>query len=130
AATAATSGTIHFIGVIVAPQFDVAYAPVAAPSTLAPTVLQAGSANGVRVTFDAPVGVDPANVAVQVFDKTGAPVVQTIAARFVDGAGRQVGPDADGNFRLGAGGGTLTITPRPGAAKSADEAVAVVVSYQ
>lgn len=46
AATAATSGTIHFIGAIVAPPFGVAYAPVA---------------------------VDPANVTVQVFDKTGAP---------------------------------------------------------
>jgi len=130
AAIAATSGTIHFVGAIVAPPFGVTYGPVAAPSTTSPTVLQAGSANGVRVTFDAPLGVDPANVTVQVFDKTGGPAPQTIAARFVDGAGHQVGADAGGNFRLGASGGTLSITPRAGAAKSEDEAVAVVISYQ
>jgi hypothetical protein len=130
AATAAASGAIHFIGAIVAPPFGVAYAPATVPSTSTPTVLQAGSANGVRVRFDAPVGVDPASVTVQMVEKTGAPAPQTIAARFVDGAGHQVGPDADGNFRLGASGGTLSISPAAGAAKSGGEVAAVVISYE
>ncbi|TDN63404.1 hypothetical protein B0G77_7055 [Paraburkholderia sp. BL10I2N1] len=129
AATAATSGRIYFSGAVVAPPFGVSYAPAVGSTAAGTTIRQASGAAGVRVTFDAPVGVACANVGLQVLDVDGLRAPKTIATRFVDGTGHAVASDKDGRFRLGSEGGTLSLTPRTGNGPSADSAVAVVISY-
>jgi hypothetical protein len=129
AATAATGGTIYFSGAIVAPPFGVSYAPAVEPSAAGTTIRQISGAAGVRVTFDAPVGVVGASIALQALGGDGLRAPRMIAARFVDGAGHTVASGKDGRFRLGREGGTLSLTPQAGNGPSADRAVVVAISY-
>jgi hypothetical protein len=129
AAIAASSGEIHFAGMIVAPPYSISTA-LAAPwaATAKAGVAQSAPAT-TSVTFTAePTSPPYAEVALLTMQpastgngsKTGSPLV----AQFTDGNGHRLTPDQTGHYRLGASGGTLQIK----AAESPAQTIAVVVT--
>jgi hypothetical protein len=132
AAVAASSGEIHFAGMIVAPPYSISTA-LAAPSaaTAKAGVAQSAPATA-TVTFAAePTSPPYAEVAVMSIQpastgdgsKAGSPLV----SKFTDGNGHALTPDQTGHYQLGASGGTLQIK----APESSAQTLAIVVtSYE
>jgi hypothetical protein len=132
AAVAASSGEIHFAGMIVAPPYSIS-TTLAAPSAATAKAGVARSAPATAtVTFAAePTSPPYAEVAVMTIQpastgdgsRTGSPLVST----FTDGNGHPLTPDQTGHYQLGASGGTLQIK----APESPAQTLAVVVtSYE
>jgi len=124
-ASAASGGTITFIGAITAPPLQISAAPMVSAMRLGAANAQAASQGaGVAVSFNAAPGVlSGADVALQ--PARAAQSRDAVAARFVDSGGRVVAPH-DGHYRVGRDGGVLSLSPK---ASRADTPVIVVVSY-
>jgi len=129
AAMAATGGTIEFMGAIVAPPYAITAAPTAATSRAASSFTQSVP-DAQAVTFTpapnapayAKVSVMPAQPSDNIQDALAA---RALVARFSDGAGRQLKPDQNGEYRLGGSGGTLLLNTL-----QSQTAAVVVTSYE
>lgn len=119
AASAANRGTIHFVGAISAPPFDVAQADMQAglaPSSAASTT---ADANATTVRFTARAAGGPsAHVSILAVkpgasgDSNSSPDAASasqLVTRFTDTQGHTLAPDAQGGYAVGAAGGTLSI---------------------
>lgn len=115
-ASATNGGTIQFVGSIVAPTFSVAN-PVGTASSPSRTVnVRTADRNSMTVAFSAGSNGTPlADVSLTMVNPEksaqGAATSSVIAAQFSDGRGRRLQPDHDGNYRIGASGGYLRLTP-------------------
>lgn len=116
-AAATNGGTIQFVGAIVAPTFSVANPSGAATSTALTADVKNPDRNSVTVAFSTESNSTPlADVALTMTSPTkgnqGAAASRAIAAQFSDGQGQRLLPDRHGNYRIGASGGRLRLTPQ------------------
>lgn len=121
-ASAASGGTITFIGAITAPPLRISTASTTQQETA--DVRAASQVMGVAVSFSsAPGGVSGADVALQA---VGAVRLRdAVASRFA-ASGGQATAAPDGHYRVGRDGGVLSLSPvRAGSGTP----VVVVVSY-
>ena len=128
AASAADSGTINFTGMIVAPPFAVA---LGSQSQTSAARVQTGraAADGNRVAavaFAADRNNPPsADVSLTVPGHES----DLLAPSFTDGTGHRVARGVGGVYHVGATGGELTISARPGSGLAADAPVMVTTNY-
>jgi hypothetical protein len=125
-ASAASGGTISFVGGITAPPLQISAGPAVSAMRVGAAHAQAvRQGTGVALTFNSSPGVvSGADVALHVVD-----VAQSrgagVAAHFVDSGGRLAAAHG-GHYRVGRDGGVLSLSPdRTGSATP----VIVVVSY-
>jgi len=128
-ALAAAGGTIHFIGAIVAPPFDVA--PVAGTALTTSGGVAGSAAQEVSVTYAAePNSAPVANISLVAMGNTNSGSHAPVDARFTDTAGHEVKPDKIGEYHLSGSGGVLKLSLKSDHATSGTAAVTVVTSYQ
>ncbi|WP_322015166.1 hypothetical protein [Paraburkholderia sp. J12] len=130
---AQSSGTITFIGAVVAPPFEIAVTPARTAATTTNVVYDSSGEAGTSIRLTALPGSSPvadiALIPAGPMRQGSEAVSREVEVKLSNQAGRQIAADATGHYRLDAQGALMMLKPAYGAGAPQDASLVVLVSY-